>query len=138
MATAGFVKLMTQVLHRLSIIACLAIQVVDAHAIELDDIQLPPGFVIEVFADVPNARSLALGDKGTVFVATRRRDSVFAVVPHAGRGAEVIKLIDGLKTPNGIAFFDGDLYVAEISRVTRYSNIESSLRSPPKAEVLNI
>lgn len=129
---------MTQVLHRLSIIACLAIQVVDAHAIELDDIQLPPGFVIEVFADVPNARSLALGDKGTVFVATRRRDSVFAVVPHAGRGAEVIKLIDGLKTPNGIAFFDGDLYVAEISRVIRYSNIESSLRSPPKAEVLNI
>ena len=48
--------------------------------IALDDIELPPGFSIEEYADVPNARSLALGDRGTVFVANRKGQSVYAVV----------------------------------------------------------
>jgi hypothetical protein len=47
--------------------------IVDA---SLDDIRLPPGFVIEEYADVPNARALALGDKGTLFVSNRKDDRV--------------------------------------------------------------
>ena len=103
----------------------------------LDDIELPPGFTIEEYATVPNARSLALGDNGTVFVSTRRGRGVFAVVAN-DEGTQTIELLDGLSTPNGIAFHEGDLYVAEIDRVTRYANIESRLHSVPEAEVLNI
>jgi glucose/arabinose dehydrogenase len=125
-------------MRQLSIFVLLCAQTLGAGAQELDDIRLPPGFRIEVFAEVPNARSLALGDNGTVFVATRNRDAVFAVLARPGRDPEVIKLIDGLKMPNGIAFFDGDLYVAETSRVSKYSSIESFLRDPPRAELLNI
>ena len=103
----------------------------------LEDIDLPAGFAIEEYASVPNARSLALGTNGTVFVANRSGRSVYAVVAD-GEGTQTIELIDGLKTPNGIAFYDGDLYVAELNRVTRYPNIESHLRDVPDAEVLDI
>ncbi len=103
----------------------------------LDDIELPPGFVIEVYASVPNARSLALGDNGTVFVANRSGRSVYAVVAD-GATTRTMKLLSGLNAPNGIAFHDGDLYVAEIDRMTRYRDIEANLQDVPTAEVLDI
>ena len=103
----------------------------------IDDIELPAGFEIEEYAAVPNARSLALGDEGTVFVSTRRGRSVYAVVA-GGEGTQTIELLGGLNTPNGIAFYEGDLYVAEIERVTRYVDIESRLNDMPEAEVLDI
>ncbi len=103
----------------------------------IEDIELPDGFKIEKYASVPNARSLALGDKGTVFVSTRKGRSVYAVVAD-GQGTETIELLDGLNSPNGIAFHEGDLYVAEIDRVTRYADIESRLHDAPEAEVLAI
>ena len=87
---------------------------------------LPPGFSIAVFAEVPNARSLALGDNGTVFVSNRRGRSIYAVVPE-GDSTRTIEIISRLNTPNGIAIHNGDLYVAEINRVTRYAAIEQNL-----------
>jgi glucose/arabinose dehydrogenase len=109
-----------------------------AAEVDLGDIRLPPGFKIEVFADIPSARSLALGNNGTVFVSTRRADRVYAVVPRAAGKPDVVILADDLDMPNGIAFHDGDLYVAENSRVSKYPGIESSLYDVPEAEVLDI
>ena len=86
----------------------------------LDDVQLPPGFVIEEYADVPKARSLALGDEGTLFVSNRKGRSVYAVVENDDGSTRTIELLSGMSTPNGIAFHKGDLYVAEIDRVFRY------------------
>ena len=103
----------------------------------IEDIEVPAGFQIEEYASVPNARSLALGDEGTVFVSTRSGRSVYAVVA-GGEGTQTIELLGGLNTPNGIAFYEGDLYVAEIERVTRYVDIESRLNDMPEAEVLDI
>jgi len=80
---------------------------------------------------------MTLGDNGTVFVSTRRGRSVFAVVS-SGEGTQTIELLDGLKSPNGIAFHKGALYVAEIDRVTRYADIESRLHGVPEGELLNI
>ena len=51
---------------------------------DLAQIKLPPGFAIEVYAEVPKARSLAIGENGTVFVSNRGGDSVYAVVPVDG------------------------------------------------------
>lgn len=104
----------------------------------IDDIQLPPGFSIEEYADVPKARSLALGDRGTLFVSTRKARSVYAVVENDDGTTRTIELLDGMSTPNGIAFHDGDLYVAEIDRVYRYANVEDRLEDMPEAELLDI
>ena len=103
----------------------------------LEDISLPAGFSIEEYADVPNARSLALGDSGTVFVSNRKGRSVFAVVAGDG-GTRTIELAKGMNAPNGIALHDGNLYVAEIERVTRYVDIENRLDDVPEAEELAI
>ena len=98
-----------------------------AAELDLKEIKLPKGFQIEEYADVPNARSLALGDKGTIFVSNRREDSVYAVVPRPDGAPDVIELLSDLNMPNGIAFHFGSLYVAELNRITRYDNIENRL-----------
>lgn len=103
-------------------------------------IQLPPGFKVELYATgVPNARSLTLGSGGTVFVGSRRAGKVYALVGN-GRGdraSEVITIARGLNTPNGVAFHDGSLYVAEVSRVLRYDDIEARLKNPPAPVVVS-
>ena len=103
----------------------------------LDDIVLPPGFAIEEYADVPNARSMAMGEQGTLFVGNRKGRAVYAVV-RQGDETRTLRVIGGLKSPNGIAVHEGDLYVAEIGRVTRYRDIENHLSDLPKGEVLDI
>src|SRR5438093_2300899 len=106
----------------------------------VDKIKLPPGFTIKVFAaGIPNARQMALGSNGVLFAGSREAGNVYAIVDHSkdGQPAEVIKIAQGLKMPSGIAFRDGSLYVAEISRVIRYDGIESRLKNPPKPVVVN-
>ncbi len=105
----------------------------------VERIKLPPGFRIDVYADqVEDARSLALGDKGTVFVGTRSGGSVYALVDsnHDGKVDEVITIAKGLYAPNGVAFREGSLYVAEINRILRFDNIEANIRNPPKPVVV--
>jgi len=104
----------------------------------LNLLKLPQGFRIEVFSDaVPNARSLARGADGTIFVGTRH-ESVYAVRDENqdGRADAVHTIARGLNEPNGVAFRDGSLYVAEINRVTRFDNIEKQLQNPPKPAVV--
>jgi glucose/arabinose dehydrogenase len=104
----------------------------------LDDIRLPPGFHIEEYADVPKARSLALGKRGTLFVSTRKAREVYAVVENEDGSTRTIELLSGMNWPNGIAIHDGDLYVAEIDRVYRYADIEDHLDKAPEPELLDI
>jgi len=95
---------------------------------------------------VPGARSLALGSDGTVFVSTcsacpaalMRAGKVYALPDRDGddRADEVITIASGLNVPNGVAFRDGALYVAEISRVLRFDSIEARLRDPPEPGVV--
>ena len=110
-------------------------------SLPLDRITLPAGFRIDVYATgVENARSMALGPGGTLFVGTREGGDgrVYAIVDRNKdqRGDEVLTLAKGLNMPNGIAFRDGALYVAEISRVLRFDGIEERLTSPPRPVVI--
>lgn len=103
-------------------------------------ITLPPGFSIAVYADnVPGARSMALGSRGTLFVGSRGEGKVYALMDRNGDQVadEVITIAKGLQMPNGVAFRNGSLYVAEVSRVLRYDAIEERLKNPPKPVVVN-
>ena len=108
----------------------------------LKRIELPQGFRIRVYAEgVTGARSLSLGSGGTLFVGTQfgGRGRVYALRDEDGdhRAERVVTLASGLNTPNGVAFRDGDLYVAEISRILRYPGIEARLDDPPPPEIVN-
>jgi glucose/arabinose dehydrogenase len=128
----------------LVVVPCLALAALrspatSGAALPIDTIRLPPGFTISVFAEgVENARSLALGDNGTLFVGTRRAGKVYAVVDadRDHRADRVITLASGWNSPNGVAFRDGALYVAEIDRVHRFDDIERTL-DRPTSRVIN-
>jgi len=103
-----------------------------AAQLPLERVQLPPGFRIELYATVPNARSLALGAKGTLFVGSRSGGAVHAVAP----GGKVTKIADGLSMPNGVAFRDGALYIAEVGKIHRIEDVEKDLSSVQKPKVI--
>ena len=99
-------------------------------------LKLPKGFKIEVFASgVANARSLREGDKGTVFVGSRLIDKVHAIVDKNGK-REVKVIASGLHRPNGLAFHNGTLYIAELSKISKIDNIEANLDNPPKPTMI--
>ena len=118
------------------IAAALLVPPAAAQQLPLDRIQLPPGFRIEVLASVPNARSLALGDKGTLFVGSRSGGAVHAVAVSSTAGGKVFKVADGLSMPNGVAFQNGALYIAEVSRISRIEDIEKNLESVKKPQTI--
>jgi glucose/arabinose dehydrogenase len=99
-------------------------------------LKLPPGFNIEVYAaGMANARSLALGDKGTVFVGSRLVDKVYGIENKDGKRS--VKVIaSGLYRPNGVAFKNGTLYIAELSKVSKIDKVEDNLDSPPKPTLI--
>lgn len=103
-------------------------------------IKLPPGFSIDYYAqNVEGARSMALSPNGTLFVGSRDAGKVYAILDrnNDSKADDVLVIAQGLDMPNGVAFRNGSLYVAEVSRVIRYDNIEATLENPPAPVVVN-
>ena len=102
----------------------------------MSQLKLPKGFKVEVYASgIPNARSLRLGDKGTVFVSNRVLDKVYAVIDKNGK-RETKVIASGLDRPNGLAFHNGTLYIAEGTKISKLEKIEDNLDNPPKPLVI--
>jgi len=105
-----------------------------AGSLPLDKIKLPPGFTISIYADnVPNARAMTLGQKGTLFVGTKNQGDVYALVDGNGdqRADQVFKIAGGLRMPAGVAYRKGALYVSAVDRILRFDDIEQRLKDPP-------
>jgi glucose/arabinose dehydrogenase len=100
---------------------------------QLDKLKLPSGFTIQIYAEnVAGARSMALAPDGTLFVSTQNRGVVYAIPDRNKdfKGDEVITFASGLNTPNGVAFRDGALYVAELNRIIRYDKALEAIKAP--------
>jgi glucose/arabinose dehydrogenase len=97
-------------------------------ALPLGKLRLPSGFRIELYAGgIADARSLRVGPRGTVFVASPASGKVFAI-----NGQRAVKVLaSGLNRPNGLAVRDGTLYIAEGSRISKIDNVEDVLDNPP-------
>ncbi len=105
----------------------------------VEGISLPAGFTIGVYArDVPGARSMAAGPAGVTFVGTRGNGRVYALTDrdNDGRADSVFVIASGLNMPNGVAWRDGSLFVAEVDRVLRYDGIAGRLNAPPDPVVV--
>ena len=108
--------------------------------VQLDTIELPQGFTIEIYAeDVENARQMALGDNGVLFVGSRRAGKVHAVIDEDGdhKADRVVLIAENLKMPSGIEYQKGALYVGALNRILRYDDIENHLDSPPEPVVVS-
>src|ERR1044071_2359545 len=106
--------------------------------VPLNSIKLPKGFTISIYAEVEDARSMALSPSGTLFVGNRDEDKVYAVQDTNGdfKADKVYVLAKDLNMPNGVAFKDGDLYIAEKSKISKISKVESNLSAPAKPQVV--
>ena len=107
--------------------------------VQLDKLTLPKGFHVAVYSDqVRDAREMALGANGTVFVGSGGAGKVYALTDtnHDGVADKVRVVASGLNTPIGVAFHKGDLYVSAISRIVVLRDIESHLDSPPRPELI--
>lgn len=110
-----------------------------SQSLPLNTIKLPQGFKIEIFAEVPDARSMAVSPSGIVYVGNKDKDKVYAVQDTNGDNKADKKWViaSGLNMPNGVAFHEGDLYIAEVSRITKLPGIESKLDNPPSPVVIS-
>lgn len=121
------------------IFGTLAAGVASADLDGLEGIRLPEGFRIALYAaDVPNARQMALGADGVLYVGSRGTGMVYAVVDADGdhRADQVRIVARGLNLPTGVAWRDGSLFVAEVHRILRYDEIGNRLDNPPAPVVV--
>ena len=121
---------------RLSASLLLVLLAIPVHggSLPLEKIKLPPGFSITIYAvDVPNARAMALGPNGTVFVGSKSKGDVYALVDKDGdqHADRVFTIASGLRMPVGVAYAKGSLYVSAVDRILRLDNIDSRLADPP-------
>ncbi|HJT20896.1 MAG TPA: sorbosone dehydrogenase family protein [Nitrospira sp.] len=117
-----------------SLMLLVAANRTSADPLPIERIRLPPGFTIDVYADnVPNARGMTLGKNGTLFVGTRAKGDVYAVIDKNGdhRADQVLTIAGGLRMPVGVAFRNGSLYVSAVDRIVRFDEIEQRLTKPP-------
>src|SRR5439155_10276076 len=107
-----------------------------ADKLPIDKLKAPKGFTIDLYASgVDNARTLRLGEKGTVFVSSRIKDKIHAIVDKDGK-REVKVIASGLHRPNGIVLHNGTLYIAELHQISKIEKIEDKLDNPPKPTVI--
>ncbi len=123
-------------------LALAAVVVAPAHAaVAVEKLHVPAGFRIELVTDaVPNARQMALGrsadGKSVVYVGSRSAGKVYAFQIEGGRAGPVRTVASGLEMPSGVAWRDGNLYVAAVSRILRYDAIDDRLAQPPAPVVV--
>ena len=115
-------------LIRTKVVACLSLILFTTNisAFQIPEIKLPAGFEISVLtSQTPGARSMALGNN-TLFVSTRTEGKIYAITDYLDN-PQVKIIADNLYMPNGIAYNNGDLYVAEIHRLLKFKDIESNI-----------
>jgi glucose/arabinose dehydrogenase len=96
-----------------------------------EKIKLPAGFSIDLWAgNVRGARAMTLAPDGTVFVGTWQIGNVYALADRNkdNRADAVITVASGLTAPNGVAFKDGTLFVAENSRIVRFDKVLDAVK----------
>jgi len=96
-------------------------------------ITVSKGFGLSLFAsDLGDAKQLALGTNGTLFVGSYKKGIITALVDanQDGRVDKRYIVAKGLHYPEAIAFHDGALYIAEDERIVKLVDIESRLKRP--------
>jgi glucose/arabinose dehydrogenase len=114
----------------------------NANAIKdnLKRIKMPPGFKIELFAIVPDARHMAVAPSTNMLFVGTRKTTVWAVTDRNSDGVadEVKSFAPSLKftNPNGVCWTkDGFLIVAEHNRVLNFPAAEFFYEGPDVAVI---
>jgi len=108
----------------------------------LDNITLPQGFKIDVFADALGGSSVSYpGPNPGPRMMLLKENVLFVTIPNLGevvalqdmnddkKADGVVTFIDKLNNPHGIDYYDGWFYIAEENRVIRVKESGNDLRA---------
>ncbi len=123
--------------------ATLLLMVVGCRAREVDlqRLNLPAGFKIELFADTGGKPRLLVFSPGGVLLASLMNDGKVVAFPdprHTGHAERNVTVLEELNAPHGMGFHEGKLYVAETNRVVRYDWDEAKLRATNPQVVVEV
>ena len=135
----------------ISIIAVLIVSISckseSEHTLEINDfvstfdfLKAPKGFNVEIYAEgVEDARQMARSPEGIIYVGTRRAGKIYALIDEDNdyKADTVLTVASGFRMPNGVAFLENDLYVAEVSKIWKYENIDDHLDNTPIPKLIN-
>lgn len=112
----------------------------DSIRANLKNIKMPPGFKIDLFAIVPDARHMAVAPSTNMLFVSTRKTSVWAVTDRDSDGVadEVKSFAPSLKfnNPNGVCWTkDGFLIVVEHNRVLNFPAAEFFYEGPDVAVI---
>jgi glucose/arabinose dehydrogenase len=112
----------------------------DAIRENLKRVKLPPGFRIDLYAIVPDARHMAVAPSTNMLFVGTRKTSVWAVTDRNGDGvADEVKAFApslNFKVPNGVCWTkDGFLIVAEHNRILNFPAAEFFYEGPDVAVI---
>lgn len=100
-----------------------------------EDLKLPPGFSISVFAsDLAGARLMAFSPDGVLYVARQSKGEVIALpdANHDGRADRAEVVLSNLTRPHSLAFHDNYLYVATNPAVLRVRYAKGKIDGQPQ------
>ncbi|WP_290697074.1 PQQ-dependent sugar dehydrogenase [Amphritea sp.] len=108
------------------------------YALPLEQLKLAEGYKVSVVAKAKNARQIALGEPGTLFVGSRKEGKVYRLRDRDGDGIYEQQeiLLKRLNMPSGIAYRDGDLYVAAVNQILRVADAGTLTQLPVSAELI--
>jgi glucose/arabinose dehydrogenase len=112
----------------------------DSLRANLKNIKMPPGFKIDLYAVVPDARHMAVAPSTNMLFVSTRKTTVWAVTDRDSDGAadEVKSFAPSLKftNPNGVCWTkDGFLIVVEHNRVLNFPAAEFFYEGPDVAVI---
>ena len=98
--------------------------------IQLSSLKAAQGYSVSLLAsDLPKARHMVMGAKGTLFVGSMA-GNVYALTLDGSTVKQKRIVLKGLTDPSGVAFKNGTLYVADRTRIVRFNGIEDNLDNP--------
>ena len=98
--------------------------------IQLASLKAAQGYSVSLLArDLPKARHMVMGAKGTLFVGSMA-GNVYALTLDGSTVKQTRIVLKGLTDPSGVAFKNGTLFVADRTRIVRFNNIEDHLDNP--------
>jgi glucose/arabinose dehydrogenase len=102
-----------------------------ATPLELKSLKLPAGFAISMYAKTESPRMMTFSPRGTLLATSEAGGTVTALPDpqHTGRASAEVTVLKDLNGPHGIAFHNGRLYIAEVTRLVRYDWNEARLRA---------
>jgi len=133
LATRWFLRL-NFVMRKTLLLFCLLLFVPFLGCAQMNTgkLHLPPGFRISIFADTEQSPRMMTFSPGGVLMATATDEGTVLAMPdprQTGKAERVVTVLKDLNGPHGIAFHNGALYIAEVSKIMRYDWDEANLRA---------